>query len=123
MGRRGIGEGASTALSTTTAIVPISARDNCRLGVLIGQLTSIAGGAASVTAHLAADATGDHAISPQETITIITGEGTATDGGFSTDLDILWTSPSWGTAGTVYAVLTLDAGTATCVPAITWGAE
>lgn len=113
-------EGASTALSTTSAVIAIAVPDGALLGTLDFQLTSVSG-VSSLTVHLAADSAGDHAISPQQEPAIITGKATATDAGCSVGLDgVIHYAPSWGTAGTLYVVVATDAGTCTAVPRITW---
>lgn len=120
MSRVGSAEGASTSLSTTASVIAVPVPDGAIVGTLDLQLTSIVT-ATTLTVHLAADAAGDHAISPQQEVDIITGATTATDGGVSVGLNsVIASAPSWGAEGTIYVVAKTDDGTCTAVPRITW---
>lgn len=119
-------QGASTALSTTPAIiglvhVPADSSSTgfpavAHLGKFCVRLTSIAGGATEITWYLSADSAGDVPITPSHTATITTGQ-TAGKGGICVLLDAASAIPDdYYTEDTVYCVLDLDAGTATGVP-------
>ena len=115
MAGRGIVEGSATALSTSPAAIALELRDGAIMSGLFIRLASVSG-ATSLTIHLAADAGGLFAVSPQQTVDIVsTGVGLALD-------DVVWHAPSWGTAGRVWVVIATNTGTATGTPALTWRA-
>lgn len=79
------------------------------LGLIQLSLTSIAGGATTVTWFLSSDADGDKPLTPAVTSTIITGQTTGTSGGVSDTVDegVLTDEAA------IYVWAKLDAGTAT----------
>jgi hypothetical protein len=88
---------------------------SCRLEIAEFQLSAIAGGATTVTSFWARDAAGDYPLTPAATTTIQTGLTTATKGSAVTLFESL---PSFvrlegDTAGSLYAIVKLNAGTAT----------
>jgi len=110
---------AMTGTTTDEALArPI--QDECHLGLVHGELDTIAGGASAVTWYLSADAAGDVPLTPEVTTVIVAGKTTATDGGFGDVVDIDYRRFSSGVAGTVHLVAKLDAGTANCIPRIIW---
>lgn len=121
MVRQSLSEGAATALSTSYTVIAVPQVPNkIQLGAIFGKIDTVASSAAAITYYLSADAAGDHAVSAESTVTIVTGKTTATDGGFAEAIDVPWSAPSWGTAGTLYVVAKTNTGTCNLTPGITW---
>lgn len=120
-------KGASTALSATAAVIPLTmvseersaqVPQSGRLGKLLVVLTDIdlVTPATSVTWYLAADADGDVPITPEVTTDITAGE-TAGKGGVVALIDCGYAIPATlYVEGTVYLVIATDADTPTAVP-------
>lgn len=114
---------AATALSTTAAILTLgelatdgaeAVPDECLLGLLELQITSIAESAAVITWRLCRDAEGDHAMTLATESAIIVGATTATDGGCAASISVPYHRANQiGTAGRLYVVAVTDAGTCT----------
>lgn len=118
--RMGIGEGTATALSTSYTAIEVSPIPRrIQLGLLTGQITSISS-ATQLTVYIAADSAGDHALTAAETVTIVPGATTATDGGFGLAIDVPYDRPSWGSGESLWVVAKTDAGTCTLKPGVTW---
>jgi len=119
----GVISGASTALSTTKAVIALTAGDAAQNGVrlerLLGKIDTISG-CAVVHWYLARDAAGDHPVTAQADTSIVTGKTTATDGGTTEELGFRWQTLSGGLAKTVYVVVWLDAGTCNLLPEVIW---
>ena len=119
--------GADTNVPSAAA-VPNQAEIN---GVII-SLTSIAGGAASVTAYLCMDSLGDRPITPGATLgatqlitTGLSGGGGAAVGGVSFEVDHDYHYDNRAVGGStgekrLFVVIKLDAGTATADIRVTW---
>jgi len=112
---------------TTNSAQSSSFPRTCNVQSVELELSSIAGGATSVTLFLARDSGGDVGVTPGSTSgatqTIQVGATTATDGTtvFSIDSDIHFDSGvANATAGTLYAVAKLNAGTATANIRVNW---
>jgi hypothetical protein len=83
-----------------------------KLSSLIAQVSSIAGGAATLTLRITQDAAGDISVIPDVTATIATGVATATDGSVAFSFpDLAWKDPDG--KDLLYVWLKTDAGTAT----------
>lgn len=111
---------AASAVSLTTTytvtkleVVPAE----CLLAWLHIQLTSIVS-AANVVLYLAADSSGDHAITDELTVPIVVGATTSSDGGANVALDLPYATLPEGTEGDLWLVAKLDAGSATATPAL-----
>jgi hypothetical protein len=129
--RQKVGVSAAAALSlltTANLIIPVGANTGVVAsaealpGGFFGgwvhlPLSAIAGGAATATVYLAADAAGDIPITTAETGAITIGATTSTSGA----VNINWNLPvirtnQWA-GDSLYMVVKLDAGTATCTVA------
>jgi hypothetical protein len=98
------------ANAPTSAVVPTFAEFK-QLNV---QVDTIAAGASSVQYYIAADAAGDIPLTPQGTMSILTGKTTATKGSAidCIDIDYHFQQLAVETVGTVYVIIWLNAGTA-----------
>ncbi len=119
----GVAAGASTGLSTTKAIIPVTGvPTNGMLWRLVGKITSIASAPTTVEWYIARDAAGDHAVTALAETVIILGDTDATDGGVSEELGYRWETLDGGTAGSLWVVASLDTGTCDLLPEIVWSA-
>jgi len=91
---------------------------------VVANLTSIAGGATSVTFYLAHDSLGDFALSPTYTVNIQPGLTTAATGSAAqpVGIDYSYLARANENLGTIYIVAKLNAGTATGAIWVNWKA-
>lgn len=91
---------------------------------VVANLTSIAGGATSVTFYLAHDSLGDFALSPTYTTNIQPGLTTAATGSAAqpVGIDYSYLARANENLGTIYIVAKLNAGTATGAIWVNWKA-
>lgn len=94
--------------------------DQCHLDHLHVQLPVFAT-ATTITAQFALDAAGDVKIGDPSTKTIRAGATTATKGAATWSVDLDWRTHAAATSGSIWVLLSLDAGTATgAVARLTW---
>ncbi len=109
-----LGTAPNAAPVSENAYVPIP--EKWELDHLEVQVTSIAGGATTLTAFLSWDTNGDYAACNEAASTIKTGKTTVTKGTAYFILNRpLVRPPGLGTAGALYLWLKTDAGTCTAV--------
>ena len=126
-----ISAAASTALTSAYAVMACTSTvtgeaqavpmpDSCFLELSHLQLDTIAGGAASITWYVAADAAGDIPLTKLVTSTIVTGATTATDGAVVEVLGIQYVRFSDGVGDTIYVVAKTNVGTCNAIARVTW---
>lgn len=129
--RWGISAERSTALSTSYASMTLNADtvgdtgakvvpSSCYLSDVVLQLTTIAGGATSVTWFVSQDLAGDKPLTLSCTSTIVTGKTTAASGSVTMYLGKDYVKGSDGVTGELFLQVKLNAGTANGVARLTW---
>jgi hypothetical protein len=124
------------ALSTTYALLTVGVvgdpvPDQCRLGLLVIPVDTIASSATVLTVKITSDAAGDCPITGEIVRTILVGNTTATDGSVSIDFaGAPWTPPitpsggagaavTAGVSGRLYVWVKTNTGTANAIAFLT----